>query len=71
MMHEDVGHFLVAAGAITFVIGLLFLLSDKLPLGKLPGDIAVGKGDVHFLIPVTTIVLVSIAITLVLNFMSK
>lgn len=71
MVHQDVGQFLITAGGLSFIIGLFFLFSDKLPLGSLPGDLAVGKGAEPFIIPITTIILVSIAITLVLNFMSR
>ena len=71
MQHQDIGRFLIAFGALSVVIGVFFLYSTRFPLGKLPGDIGIGRGDVHFIIPVTTIVLVAIAITLVLNFVSK
>ena len=71
MLHQDIGQFLITAGGIAFTIGLFFLFSDKLPLGGLPGDLAVGRDGTQFLIPITTIILVSIAITLVLNFLSR
>ena len=71
MQQQDIGRFLIAFGALSLIIGIFFLYSHRLPLGKLPGDIGVGRGDVHFIIPVTTIVLLAIAVTLVLNFVSE
>ena len=71
MHHQDIGRFLIAFGALSTIVGVFFLYSKNFPLGKLPGDIGVGRGDIQFIIPITTIVLLSIAVTLVLNFVSK
>ena len=71
MEHEDIGRFLIALGALSVVVGVFFVYNNKFPLGKLPGDIAVGRSDMQFIIPITTIVLLSVAVTLVLNFVSK
>ncbi len=67
----DVGRFLVVAGTIILVLGLFFMLSDKLPLGKLPGDLQLGSGRFKVYIPVATSILISIVLTLVINFFSR
>lgn len=67
----EVGRFLVIAGMVILVIGVIFLLSDKIPLGRLPGDIHIGSGRVKIYIPIATSILLSIIITLILNFFSR
>jgi hypothetical protein len=67
----DVGRFLLIAGTVIIVVGMLFLLVDKIPLGRLPGDFRFGAGRVRVYIPVATCVLLSIVVTLIVNFFSK
>jgi len=67
----EVGRFLIVAGTVIIVVGLLFVVADKIPLNRLPGDLHLGSGKFKVYIPVGTSILVSIAITLVLNFFSK
>ncbi len=67
----DVGRFLVLAGTVIVVIGLVFMVSDKLPIGRLPGDIRLGGERFKVYIPITTSILLSVLITLVLNFFSR
>jgi len=65
------GKFLIIAGTVIIVIGLIFMLSDKIPLGRLPGDISVGSGRFKLYIPVATSVLLSVALTIILNFFAR
>lgn len=52
---------------ITFVlIGLLWPWLTKLPLGRLPGDILINKPNFKIYIPLTTMMLVSLLISLLL-----
>ncbi len=67
----DVGRFLVLAGTVIVVVGLVFMVSDKLPIGRLPGDIRFGGERFRIYIPITTSILLSILITLVLNFFAR
>jgi len=67
----DVGRFLVLAGTVIVVIGLVFMVSDKLPIGRLPGDVRLGGERFRIYIPITTSILLSVLITLVLNFFSR
>lgn len=71
MNWDEVGRFLVIAGVVLVVLGVLFLISDKLPLGKLPGDIQIGTAKFKIYIPIATSVLLSIVLTLILNFFRK
>lgn len=67
----DTGRFLIIAGAVILVVGILFVLSDKIPLGKLPGDLHFSSGRFKIYIPIATSILLSIVITIILNFFSK
>jgi hypothetical protein len=67
----EVGRFLVVAGTIILVLGVIFLLSDKIPLGKLPGDLQIGSGRFKVYIPIATSILLSVILTLIVNFFSR
>lgn len=71
MNFADIGRFLLVAGVSITIIGVIFLLSDKLPVGQLPGDISFSKGNIHVAFPIMTCILVSVALTIVVNFFSK
>ncbi|MFC4100856.1 DUF2905 domain-containing protein [Paenibacillus xanthanilyticus] len=52
---------LILAGAALIVIGLLWaLLGRFLPLGRLPGDIAIEKEGFGFYFPVVTCIVISL-----------
>jgi hypothetical protein len=59
-----IGKLLIVLGAVVVVIGVLFMLSDKIPwLGKLPGDILVRRKNFTFYFPLATCILISIVLT--------
>ena len=64
----NVGRILIAAGALLIVVGLLFLLADKLPFrfGCLPGDITLRGRNGVFYFPLATCILLSLILSLVL-----
>ncbi len=63
----DVGRFLIIAGTVVIVIGLVFLMADKIPLGRLPGDIRFGNERIRIYIPIATSILLSLLLTIILN----
>jgi low affinity Fe/Cu permease len=67
----ETGRFLVIAGAVILVLGLVFLMSDKLPIGRLPGDLKFGGEKFRIYIPIATCVMLSVVITLIVNFFSR
>lgn len=71
MNWTETGRFLVLAGAVIIVVGLIFMLGDKFPLGRLPGDLHFGSGRFRVYIPIVTSILLSIVITVILNFFSR
>ena len=58
------GKALVIVGLVMAAIGVAILLG--LPLGRLPGDIAVRRGNFSFYFPLTTSIVLSIVLTLLL-----
>ena len=71
MNWAETGRFLILAGAVIVVIGMLFMLGDKFPIGRLPGDLHFTSGKVRIYIPVATSILLSIVVTIILNFFSR
>ena len=56
------GRALVVIGLVIAGFGVLVMLG--LPLGRLPGDFAVRRGNVSFYFPLASSILVSILLTL-------
>ncbi|MGA2507425.1 MAG: DUF2905 domain-containing protein [Chitinispirillaceae bacterium] len=71
MNWADVGRFLIIAGAVVVVVGMIFMVADKIPIGRLPGDLHFGSGRFRIYVPVATSILLSVAITIILNFFSR
>ena len=66
------GKFLIIAGIVLIVLGLILQLGPKLPFpGKLPGDIVIDRGNFKMFIPITTSILLSIILTVVLYLINK
>jgi Protein of unknown function (DUF2905) len=67
----ELGRILVAVGVVLVVVGGLAMLGVRLPFGRLPGDIAVeGERGVLY-IPLGTMLVVSLLLTLILNFLLR
>lgn len=60
------GRLLIIFGVVLIVVGLLWPLVQKMGLGRLPGDLAFGSENFRVYIPITTSILISIALTLIL-----
>jgi hypothetical protein len=56
--------FLIIAGALMLVLGLLWPWVGKLPLGRLPGDIVIQRDGLRFYFPLTTGILLSLIVSL-------
>jgi hypothetical protein len=56
---------LVILGVVLVAIGLLWPVISKLGLGRLPGDIVIRRDHVVFYAPITTCLIISLALSLV------
>jgi hypothetical protein len=64
----EIGKLLVIVGGFIVIVGLFLALGLRIPyLGKLPGDISINRGNVHFYFPIVTGLLLSLVLTLLLN----
>jgi hypothetical protein len=72
-MSSQTGKFIILAGVIIVVIGIIiYFFSDKLSfLGKLPGDIRIEKENFRFYFPITTMIILSILLTVIINIIKR
>jgi hypothetical protein len=63
----------MTAGAALFAVGLLAYLASKsgLPFGRLPGDISWSGKNFKVFAPITSMIVVSLILTIILNLVSK
>jgi len=65
---SSLGKFVAVAGAALLVLGGLIWLAGRIPaLGHLPGDIRLQRGNVSCFFPLTTMIIVSVLLTVILN----
>jgi len=62
------GNLLIGLGFLIIFFGLILNLLTKLNLPVLPGDILIQKENFTFYFPITTALIISIILTIILNF---
>jgi hypothetical protein len=63
------GRTLVVIGLIIAALGLA--ISAGLPLGRLPGDIVIRRGNSTFYLPIVTCLVLSLVLSLILSFFRR
>jgi hypothetical protein len=63
------GRTLIVLGLVLAAVGLL--ISFGLPIGRLPGDITVRRGNFSFYFPLATSLIASILLTLLFMFLGR
>lgn len=66
-MDRTIGPFVVAAGIFLVLLGILVWAGGLSWFGRLPGDIRIEHGNVRVFVLVVSMLLVSVAATLVLS----
>jgi hypothetical protein len=66
-MSPELGRLLVVIGIVLVVIGGLAMAGIRLPFGRLPGDIAISGDRGGIYIPLGTMLVISIVLTLLFN----
>ena len=56
---------LVTLGIILVIVGIAWPWLVKLGLGRLPGDIVIERENFRFFFPITTMILISLALSLI------
>jgi hypothetical protein len=67
-MSPELGRFVLLLGVVLVVVGGLSMLGVRLPIGRLPGDIAIEGRNGGFYFPLTTMIIASVILTLLWNF---
>lgn len=63
---------LILFGVLSIVFGLILLAGQRIPfLGRLPGDFLFQKGRTTIYIPLATSLLLSLLLTILLNFIVR
>ena len=67
-MSPELGRIILVIGLVLVVIGGLAVLGVRLPFGRLPGDIAIEGENGGIYIPLGSMIVISLILTLILNF---
>jgi uncharacterized membrane protein required for colicin V production len=69
---EPLGRSLVVLGIVLAAIGAVLLLGPRVPLlGRLPGDIRIERDGLTIYLPIATMLIVSVVLSVVLSLLSR
>jgi hypothetical protein len=68
---EPMQRTLITIGIIVILVGLLWPWLGKLPFGRLPGDIVIDRPNFKLYIPLGTMILISLLLSLILWLLRK
>jgi len=66
-MSPEIGRIVLVVGLVLVVIGGLAGLGVRLPFGRLPGDIAIEGENGGIYIPLGSMIVISVILTLIAN----
>lgn len=66
-MSPEIGRILLVVGLLVAGVGLLAVLGVRIPFGRLPGDISVTNERGGLYIPITSMLVISVILTIVAN----
>jgi hypothetical protein len=68
---RDMTRWLIILGVVLILAGLLWPWLGKLGLGRLPGDVAIERENFRLYFPITTSILISLAVSLILWLLNR
>lgn len=69
---HPLGKILIGVGLVIVLAGVALLFIDRIPLiGKLPGDLVLRKKNFTFYFPITTLVVLNLALWLIIWLIGK
>lgn len=72
MMIGEIGRWLVIIGVGLALMGVVLLVVGRIPgLGRLPGDILIERENLRVFIPLGTMLLLSLILTIVVNVIAR
>ncbi len=64
----QIGKLIIIAGVVLIAVGVLFLVLGRIPvIGRLPGDLVIRRDNITIYIPLATMLLISLLLTIILN----
>ncbi|GIV32100.1 MAG: hypothetical protein KatS3mg030_402 [Saprospiraceae bacterium] len=72
-MNQVIGKWIIVIALVLLLIGLIiYLFGNKLNwIGNLPGDIRIERDNVRIYFPITTMLLLSVVLTILLNLLRR
>jgi hypothetical protein len=72
MNFSGIGKVLLIVGGVLVLMGLVFMVKDKIPwVGRLPGDIYIKRDNFAFYFPLTACIVISIIVTVLFALFRK
>ena len=69
---DGLGRLLLIGGVMLAIVGLVLIVAPNIPfLGRLPGDIRIDNENVKVFVPLGTMLLLSLILTVVLNLLNR
>lgn len=62
---------LITIGVALVLVGLLWPWLGKIPFGRLPGDIVITRPNMKIYVPITTMIVISLLISLIIKIFRK
>ncbi len=63
----SLGRTLIVIGLVVVVVGVALVAGNRIGLGRLPGDLSFGRGNVRVYAPIVTCLVVSVVLTVLVN----
>lgn len=71
-MFTDLGRWLIGLGTLLLLVGVVFLALGRVPgLGRLPGDIVIEREGLTVFVPLGTMLMVSLVLTILANLIAR
>jgi hypothetical protein len=67
----ELGRVVLVVGVVLVVVGGLSVLGVRLPFGRLPGDIAIEGERGGIYIPIVTMLVISLILTVIVNLLRR
>ena len=68
MAYDQLGRLLVVVGGVVLLLGIAFLLLGRTGfLGRLPGDFSFSNGNFTCVVPIASMLLLSLLLTIIVN----
>lgn len=71
MSNQQLGLLVVGVGLIVILVGLVIWAGGLSWFGRLPGDIRIDRGNVKAFIPITSMLLISLALSALLSILRR